>query len=777
MPSGLMIELSGQGYKRTNFDEDELTSNGGTPPATDYNASVVFKGGWLSWHRRNTQEKVLIVVLVLMTVALIVLASLLAVKDAAIRRLDQHKGKDVCLTPECVTIASSLLTTMDRSINPCDDFYEYACGGWIKTHPIPSGHARWGTFGTMWQENQLIMKNAIEEPVSSFASEAEQKAKLYYTSCMDPNKTVEKLGAQPLLDLMTQFKVNLSHFDSPDDGWIFQDMLEKVQLYDISAFFSLWIGEDDKNSSRNIIQIDQDGLGLPERDYYINKTIEEDKVLSAYLNYMVTINNLLAPGRHPNLTEHLTEVIKFESKLAEITTSAEDRRDEEKIYHNMTVADLNQLYPMIDWLHFINRLLATANITIDSSEEVVIYAPEYLEKLSQILNSTLSTLEGRRAVNLYLEWHVVKSMVSYLSKPFRNAKKEFSEVLSGASGKEDEWRYCISDTDSVLGFALGALFVKNAFHGDSKEKAEEMIEEIKDAFKNNLPHLEWMDSSTRQAAIDKANAVVDMIGFPKYILNASRLDEEYSELLINESEYFLNNVRNLHFVLKKNMEKLNQAPKQNVWGMTPPTVNAYYTPAKNEIVFPAGILQAPFYDKNFPKSLNFGAMGVVMGHELTHGFDDQGREFDKNGNLRPWWNDASVKRFQERTQCMADQYSQYTLGGENIRGKQTLGENIADNGGLKCAFHAYEDWLSKNGEEQMLPAVNLTHRQIFFLGFAQVWCSSSTKEANHLQIVKDPHSPAKFRVIGTLSNSKDFAEHWNCAAGSSMNPVKKCEVW
>lgn len=770
--------MSGQRYKRTQFDEDELTSSGGTPPPMDYNTSVVFKGSWLSWQRRSTQEKVLLVVLALMAITLVVLASLLAVKDSTIKHLQQQDKatQGVCLTPECITIASSLLNTMDRNISPCKDFYQYACGGWIKTHPIPSGHARWGTFGTMWQENQLVMKHAIEQPESSFASQAEKKAKRYYISCMDPNKTVETLGAKPLLDLMPQFKVNLSHFERPDDGWDLQDMLERVQLYDINALFSVWVGEDDKNSSRNILQVDQDGLGLPQRDYYINKTMD-DKVLSAYLKYMVTINTLLAPDRHPNLTKHLTDVIMFEKELAEISIPAEERRDEEKLYHNMTLGDMNQRFPLINWSSFFNRLLADASITVDDSEEVVVYAPEYLESLFNLTKTMLQTLDGRRTINLYLEWHVVKTLVPSLSKPFREAKKEFSEVLSGVSGREDEWRYCITDTDSVLGFALGALFVKNAFHGESKETAEKMIDEVKTAFKNNLPFLDWMDAKTRAAAVDKANAVVDMIGFPQYITNVTQLDKEYELLQINESEYFQNNIRNFKFILRKNMEKLRQAPKKNVWGMTPPTVNAYYTPSKNEIVFPAGILQAPFYDKNFPKSLNFGAMGVVMGHELTHGFDDQGREYDKNGNLRPWWNPAVIQRFEERTKCMIDQYSGYKMNGENVRGKQTLGENIADNGGLKSAYHAYQDWVKQNGEEQPLPALNMTHRQIFFLGFAQVWCSSSTKEADHLQVVTDPHSPAKYRVIGTLSNSKDFAEAWKCPQGSAMNPVQKCEVW
>ncbi|KAL5014273.1 hypothetical protein ScPMuIL_008543, partial [Solemya velum] len=737
--------MSGQRYKRTNFEEDDNISNGGTPPPVDFHPGVVFKGGLTIWQKKTPMERGLLILLAILALSVIVLASLLAVKQSTINTY-QKKEKDVCLTPECVIVTSSLLNSMDSTVDPCKDFYTYACGGWVKTHPIPSGHSRWSTFGVLWQENQVVMRNVIEQPLNATASKAEKKSKLYYESCMDKNKTIEKLGAAPLYQILKN--IGCYNFSSKCGGWNpkewnFQHTVEQIKLLDLSVFFLEWVGVDDKNSSSNIFQVDQGGLGLPNRDYYLNKSIDDDKILSAYLSYMTAVGVLMG-GEENETRGQMRDVIEFESQLANLTTPAEERRDEAKLYHKITIAELQKMAPFIDWLHLLNALVSVANITLLPSEKIIVQAPSYLSNISKLVMEMMQTEEGNRTLNNYMVWHVVHISTPYLSKPFRDATKIQTEAISGTTGGEELWRYCITDTDSVLGFALGAMFVREAFHGDSKKKAEKMIAEIKKAFIDNLPSLSWMDPQTRMAAIDKAKSVVDMIGFPEYIMNATKLDKEYSRLEINSSEYYLNNVRNMRFVLLQNMEKLRKKPSKKLWNMTPPTINAYYTPSKNEIIFPAGILQAPFYDTRFPKSLNFGAMGVVMGHELTHGFDDQGSEYDKFGNLRPWWNNQSINRFRVQTLCMENQYSDYTLNDEHVRGRQTLGENIADNGGLKAAFNAYEDWVDTNGQELSLPAINLTHKQLFFLSFAQVWCSTSTKESDHLQIVSDPHTPAKY---------------------------------
>ncbi|RUS83741.1 hypothetical protein EGW08_008492, partial [Elysia chlorotica] len=738
-------EMSGQGYKRTNFEEDDYASNGGTPPPADFTHSVDFRGtaggvrglrlGLPSWKHRTTQEKVLLVLLAALALVVIILSGVMALTDAKVKELEML-NKKFCMTPECVNIASTMLTAMDRSVDPCEDFYTYACGGWVKNNPIPPGHSRWGTFDLMTQKNMLVMKNALDKPDGEFKSTAELKSKHYYLSCMDEDKLIEKAGGQPLLDLLAGLHWGLTipaWGDSADwalpQDWSLDSRMEDLHLLSIGVFFSVYVAEDAKNSSANILQVDQSGLGLPDRNYYLNKTISEDKVLSAYLTYMTDVFTLLGAPNKTIIRSKMEDVILFETELANITTPNEDRRDERKMYHKMTLANLTRNFPRIKWLHLVNHLLSKVNLSVSPTEPVVVLAPEYLTALDALLTRYLDTEEGTRILNDYMLCHLVMDFASTLSKPFREAKRAFSEVMTGTKGNEDAWFNCISDTDSVLGFAVGALFVRETFKKGSKEEAQEMIENVRTAFTDNLPNLDWMDDATRAAALDKANAVTDMIGYPDYILDNQKLDNKYEDLKINKSNYFYNILEFTRYGFKKSYEKLRQVPL-NEWAMSPSTVNAYYTPSKNTIVFPAGILQAPFYDRNFPKSLNYGAMGVVMGHELTHGFDDQGREYDKNGNMKNWWGADAVERFKKKTQCMIDQYDAYTLRGEHEHGKQTLGENIADNGGLKSAYNAYSNWVEKNGEEQLLPALNLNHRQLFFLSFAQVWCWNSKAESD-----------------------------------------------
>lgn len=323
-------------------------------------------------------------------------------------------------------------------------------------------------------------------------------------------------------------------------------------------------------------------------------------------------------------------------------------------------------------------------------------------------------------LNNYLIWQTVRAFTSCLSKSFRDAYKGLRKALIGSDGTEEVWRYCVTDTNNVIGFAIGAMFVREVFNGDAKPKAEQMINEVRQAFKNNLKNLEWMDAETRRAAELKADAITDMIGFPEYILNPQQLDDKYRDLSIDPKKYFDNNLKVNFFNLKMNLEKLFQPVNKSHWGITPPTVNAYYTPTKNQIVFPAGILQLPFYDINNPKSLNYGAMSVVMGHELTHAFDDQGREFDKYGNLHQWWNLKTIDEFKNRTSCFVNQYNDYKINDKSLNGKQTLGENIADNGGLKAAFHAYINSSLTKKDMLKLPGLDLTHQQLFFVSFAQV---------------------------------------------------------
>ncbi|XP_011675430.2 endothelin-converting enzyme homolog [Strongylocentrotus purpuratus] len=715
------------------------------------------------WWERSTLERILLVVCLLLLLTVVIVAIVLATT----------RKQEFCLTEACITVASSLLMSMDKGADPCDDFYEYSCGTWDKHNPLPEGNNRWSTFGLLWQENRLVLKNVLESELNTTSS-AELKAQDFFISCMDEDSIIEKLGAKPLLDIIN---LQLGGWNATGTfNTSTYDFNQTIRVlgtsYSEQPFFSLFIAGDDKNSSRNILQIAQSGLLLPDSSYLINKT-EEDPVLGAYIKMMVTIAKLMG-AEEEDAHRQMRAVLQFGQDIANISvrdTNTEDQ-DPEMLYHLKTITDLQGIMPAIDWLSYLQFLFNGTDIEITKDEPIVVYAPDFLQDMSNLILSSDPIV-----VHNYMIWRLVTSLMNLLSAAFRQADHDFDQVLSGKRSIPAKWRFCVSDTDASVGFALGALFVKHAFEGHSKAKADEMVDEVKSAFKRNLPDLPWMDEDTRVAAKQKANAIIDLIGFPDYILNPEKLDASYAELELNSSEYFMNNIRVLQFHVKRQLQQLRKTVDRGQWEMTPPQVNAYYAPQKNEIVFPAGILQAPFYDKDYPKSLNFGGMGVVMGHEITHAFDDAGREYDKNGNLYQWWNNDTIQRFNRQTECMVDQYSEYDILGNKVNGRRTLGENIADNGGLKSAYHAYLEWIREHGEEQLLPALGLNHKQLFFLGFAQVWCSTSTPQAARLQLLTDEHTPPRYRVIGTLSNSEEFAEQFKCPVGSPMNPKDKCEVW
>uniref|UniRef100_A0AAY4EI74 endothelin-converting enzyme 1 n=1 Tax=Denticeps clupeoides TaxID=299321 RepID=A0AAY4EI74_9TELE len=623
-----------------------------------------------------------------------------------------------------------------------NDFYQYACGGWIRKNPLPDGRSRWNTFNSIWDQNQAVLKHLLENATFNSSSEAERKTRNYYLSCLNEQR-IEELGAQKDVVWLLYF---LNYFLYVTCGY----RVPHINVWAECEFL--------------LTQVDQSGLFLPSRDYYLNKTAN-DKVLKAYLDYMVELGMLL--GGEKNSTQvQMREILEFETALANITVPQDERRDEEKIYHKITIAELQTLAPAVDWLDYLTSALSP--LELNDTEPVVVYAKEYLQQVSDLINKT-----DRSLLNNYMMWNLVQKGVPSLDQRFENAQDKLLESLYGTKKScTPRWQTCIGNTDDTLGFALGALFVKATFDKESKDIVK-MINEIRAAFKDSLDNLGWMDKQTRQAAKDKADAIYDMIGFPEFILDPKELND-YD---VSDDNFFQNMLNFYNFSARVMADQLRKPPNKDQWSMTPPTVNAYYMPTKNDIVFPAGILQAPFYAHDHPKALNFGGIGVVMGHELTHAFDDQGREYDKDGNLRPWWQNSSVEAFKNRTECMVDQYNQYTINGEHINGKQTLGENIADNGGLKAAYHAYKSWVQRYGEEKRLPAVNLTNDQLFFVGFSQVWCSVRTPESAHEGLMTDSHSPPKYRVIGTLSNSPEFAEHFQCPLGTPMNSGHRCEVW
>ncbi|XP_078206479.1 endothelin-converting enzyme 2 isoform X10 [Callithrix jacchus] len=628
-------------YKRATLrDEDapETPVEGGASPDA---VEVGFRKGTRQLLGSRTQLE-----LVLAGVSLLLAALLLGCLVALGVQYHRDPSHSTCFTEACIRVAGKILESLDRGVSPCEDFYQFSCGGWIRRNPLPDGRSRWNTFNSLWDQNQAILKHLLENTTFNSSSEAEQKTQRFYLSCLQVER-IEELGAQPLRDLID--KIGGWNITGPWDQDNFMEVLKVVAgTYRATPFFTVYVSADSKSSNSNVIQVDQSGLFLPSRDYYLNRTANE-----------------------------------------------------------------KALAPSMDWLEFLSFLLSP--LELSDSEPVVVYGMDYLQQVSELINHTEPSI-----LNNYLIWNLVQKTTSSLDRRFESAQEKLLETLYGTKKScVPRWQTCISNTDDALGFALGSLFVKATFDRQSKEIAEGMISEIRTAFEEALGQLVWMDEKTRQAAKEKADAIYDMIGFPDFILEPKELDDVYDGYEVSEDSFFQNMLNLYNFSAKVMADQLRKPPSRDQWSMTPQTVNAYYLPTKNEIVFPAGILQAPFYARNHPKALNFGGIGVVMGHELTHAFDDQGREYDKEGNLRPWWQNESLAAFRNHTACMEEQYNQYQVNGERLNGRQTLGENIADNGGLKAAYNAYKAWLRMHGEEQQLPAVGLTNHQLFFVGFAQ----------------------------------------------------------
>nr|CAB3240559.1 endothelin-converting enzyme 1 [Phallusia mammillata] len=686
-------------------------------------------------------------------------------------------GDQPCMTRSCIEVASRISLSLDESVNPCDDFYEFSCGGWVKRNPLPAGHSRWGTFNELWQRNQVILKSVLESNNTEETSEAELKAKQYYKSCLNM-EAINKVGPKPLMDLMEKMggwavweSWNETNFD-------FNQTLMLLSPYSIYPFFNIAVGTDSKHSNSNIIMVSESSLGLGTRDFYMNKTVEDDKIMAAYFEYMTEVGTLLG-GKKNHTREQMLEVIELETEIAAVTLPLEDMRDEEKNYQRFTLQELQTLAPAVDWQTLIDRMFREhGNISIEPNEPMITNSLDYIKKFSTIVNKT-----PKRVLSNYAMWRFIQLFVNVLNQPFIDAWNKLHKVKFGSDLTcWERWIDCVGAVDDSLGLALSRMFIHHNFDKTSKKSAEEMVKDIKAAFNRSLKQVEWMDAHTKVRAAEKAEAVEDMIGFPDNILNVTYVDQEYVELNITSNQTYFEQQQNfIKYINIRQIKELRCPVERNEWSMTPPTVNAYYSPTKNVIVFPAGILQPPFYNNHYPLSINFGGIGIVVGHELTHGFDDQGRQYDLHGNLRNWWEQSTLDHFKKKAKCMVDQYAQFTMGGTNLNGNLTIGENIADNGGLQLAFDAYTKRKNGNASDPvfdpLLPALNYTQDQLFFIAFAQLWCTVSTPEFQQQMILTNVHSPGKFRVVGTLANSPQFAEAFQCPVGSPMNPPQKCNVW
>ncbi|ESO88295.1 hypothetical protein LOTGIDRAFT_165736 [Lottia gigantea] len=654
----------------------------------------------------------------------------------------------MCTTTDCVRVASRIHDAIDYKVKPCDNFYEFACGTWKKKNVIPEDKSAYSSFDLVADDVNVILKNALEDKETEADIEPAKKAKRLYRSCLDTEK-IESLGTKPLDDFIPKiggWPVLMSSWS--DAGFDLKDLLVTLAKYNNWPLISLSVYTDMKNVDKNILYLDQPSLGMPGQKYYFKE--RNDTMIMAYENLAVQVATML--GADKTVAEQdMKDMVDFEILIANISVPSEERRDSEKLYNKMTIAQLAQNYSEFDWLGYINSIMSSPKIQIDitEDEEIINYSPPYFDKLFSLLNNT-----PKRTLANYCTWRIVRHRISSLGKAFRDLNLEYSKVLYGTSTESARWKKCVGKANSILGKVVGKIFVGEAFDEAAKADMLKLIGNLKVAFEGQLFSNDWMDESTRKAA-----------------------KEKYT---ITEDEYFSNIINFIQESVAEDLRELRKPIDKTKWSMVPSAVNAYYSSTRNEIVFPAGILQPPFYHKNYLKALNYGGIGMVIGHEITHGFDDQGRQYDKTGSLRQWWSDDVVEVFKTRAQCVIEQYGNFTVKEADlqINGINTQGENIADNGAITQSFKAYRHWVSQErNEEPKLPGLDFSPNQLFFINFAQVWCNSMRKQSAISRVLTGVHSPGKFRVIGTLQNSPDFAKTFGCPVSSYMNPEKKCKVW
>ncbi|CAG5124583.1 unnamed protein product, partial [Candidula unifasciata] len=546
---------------------------------------------------------------------------------------------------------AQLMAGMDFTADPCDDFFQFACGQWNKKHIIPEDKPTYNTFDKLHEELQVIMRDLLEQPRTEQDSQATLKAKILYKSCMNVSQ-IEAIGDTPLRAVIGDlggWPVLDSHW--PSEQFVLEDVLAKMRgKYSSPLLLECAVSADDKNSSVYIIQMEQGSLGMPSREYYMLK--DHAIHMQAYSRFMKDVVKLLGADG-PDVQTQLDNVLNFEILLANITLPSEDIQDTGALYNKMTVREIQALIPKFDLLRYL-RGFALNDITED--EPIVLFATEYIKNLAVILQNT----DNRTLAN-YLMWRLVMDMVPELNEPYQQVAGLYKHAIQGAKRDLVRWKKCVGFVNQKMGMAVGAMFVRDNFKKESKETALEMIHNIREAFNELLEENEWMDEQTKRFAREKANAMTERIGYPDYITDPVQLDAKYETLSFREDRYFDNLLQLLEYASRKMMEKLRQPVRHDLWEQDPVIVNAFYNPNTNNIVFPAGILQPLFYSSVFPKSLNYGGIGVVIGHEITHGFDDKGRQYDKNGNIKQWWDDQTIQAFRDRAQCIIDQYSQYKL--------------------------------------------------------------------------------------------------------------------
>ncbi|EDO45210.1 predicted protein [Nematostella vectensis] len=674
----------------------------------------------------------------------------------------------VCQSKHCYNVAKSIKDALNTSVDPCDNFYEYACGSWVKNNDIPKFHSQYSRISELSNNNEKILMHALNNTEPNDSPNI-KKIKTFFQSCMNVD-AIDHMGEHPLLQHIKGLGSWAIDKDWNPKEWNFYNTLAKMHReYPAEVFFTPDVHSDPTKAhdkSEFLIMVDQATLNLPQIVYFTSP-----KIVKTVRNYMTDVI-CLAGYDKKDVKRKVHELLKFEAKIALISVPKILKK-----YVRVPLSKLMKAVPEFPWMDHLKKLFAPKEITEDT--KVIVLANDYLPKLFELLRNT-----DKDVLSDYMMWRLVKDVVPLLSNKFRKVHFDLKKKLLGAKHDKPRSTKCFGYTNNILGPLVGALFIREAFSPESKHKVETMMKGIIKAFEARIDQVPWIDKHTNEAVHEKADAVVVKVGYPDYLSDEKQFNQRYENLNITDSvHWFQNVVETDKFASWQTYQKLGSVVPKHHWITVPHLVNAFYVITKNEVVIPSGILQPPFfYPDEIPRSISYGAIGHVLGHELTHGFDTTGRKYDKNGEeidkRSEAWSKNATKMFHEKAKCLVDQFSKFkVLDKFHLSGTKTLGENIADGGGLKLSFMAFRDLEKEKGPEEILPLLDMPSEKLFFLGYAQKECVHTTPAAEFLAATEDVHPPSKFRVIGTLSNLKEFSEVYKCKPGSYMNPVKKCEVW
>ncbi|MBI4500231.1 MAG: M13 family metallopeptidase [Gemmatimonadetes bacterium] len=644
-------------------------------------------------------------------------------------------------------------TALDTTCAPCKDFFQFSNGGWLKRTEIPAAYSSWGSFSELDDRNKKVLHAIVDDAAASPGAPGTNRYKLglFYATCMDSARA-EADGPRPIADELAR----ISGVQTPAEV---QAGIARLHAMGVGVGFRFGSQQDFKNSTRVIAVIDQGGLGLPDRDYYTKTDSASVKLRASYQQHVM--HTLMLLGDPPSVAEFEAQrILALETALARASLTRVERRNPDSVYHKMTVTELKALAPDIDW----SAYLASANL--GEVADLNVATPNFLKAADSVIAKT-SILDWRS----YLRWHLVSDASPWLSSAFVDEDFRFNQLLTGAKELFPRWRRCLDETNAGLGEALGQAYVEKTFTPQVKARALAMVQNLAAALRDRLNAVPWMQPATRTQALAKLDAFTRKIGYPDKW-------RDYSALEIRQGPFVQNVLAANQFEVRRRLNQIGKPVDRTEWRMTPPTVNAYYSSSLNEIVFPAGILQPPFFNPDADDAINYGGMGAVIGHEMTHGFDDQGRKFDAQGNLKEWWTEADAKQYTGRADLVVTQFDNYiAVDSLRLNGKLTLGENIADLGGLRIAYAALQKAMA--GKPRPRPIDGFTPEQRFFLGWAQVWRQENRPETARLRVATDPHSSPKWRINGPLSNLPEFAKAFGCKAGDEMVRADsvRAEIW